>query len=310
MKTQRKLLYVMLGGVLALSLVFGAFAVFAHTTGDADSDTATPEAESEEGDSGDSTVVPSLPWQGWQGFGGEKPGRFNGQRMDRFEGERPDLTSGDDLLAEALGVSLEDLQAAREEARLAAIDQAVAEGLLTDAQAEQLRSAPHGLPGRFGRGGHGLLESTIDYDALLADALGITTDALQEARQQANDARLVEMVDAGLITQEQLDSLRANQAVRQFMDLDGLRESAQAAYQAAYEAAVEQALADGAISQAQADEMLSNVPNFGFPRLGDGGFGGRGFGGRGFGGHGFGHPGGFAPFHQAPAQTTPDSSST
>ena len=48
MKTQKKVLYVMLGGVLALSLVFGAFAVFAQTDDDADG--TVPGAESEDGD--------------------------------------------------------------------------------------------------------------------------------------------------------------------------------------------------------------------------------------------------------------------
>lgn len=312
MKTQRKLLYVMLGGVLALSLVFGAFAVFAQTEGEADSDAAVPEAESEDNDEGVVPARPRFPWPRRGGSDGERPDFFGRGMPDRFGGERPELTGGDELLAEALGISVEELQEAREEARMAVIDQAEAEGLLTEEQAEQLRSAPPQFLRRFGRGGAGIFDDTDGHESFLADALGISEEALQSAREEAKDARLAEMVESGVITQEQLDKLQANQAVRQYLDLDGLRES----IQAAYEAAVEQALAEGAITQAQADEMLENASGFGLPRFGGRGPGGPGMGGpgmgrpgmggRGFGGHGFGHQGGFAPFQQGPASTAPD----
>ena len=192
MKTQRRLLYVMLGGVLALSLVFGAFAVFAQTDGEADVDGAVPGAESEDSDEGETPVSPHFPWQGFRwsdggkpdfldrvrpdwfgGSDGEKPEFFGRGMPDRFGGERPELTGGDELLADALGITVEQLQEAREEARLAAIDQAEAEGLLTEEQAEQLRSAPHGFLGRFGRGGAGIFDDTDGHESFLANALGI-----------------------------------------------------------------------------------------------------------------------------------------
>ena len=146
----------------------------------------------------------------------------------------------------------------------------------------------------------------MEYKTFLADALGITPEALQEAREQVNAATLAEIVESGLMTQEQLDSMQAHQAVRQYLDLDGLRESAQAAY----EAAVEQAVAAGAVTQAQADELLSNFPGLGLLRFGGRGPGGRAPGGHGPGGRGFSNPDGFAPFRQAPATTAPGHSNT
>jgi hypothetical protein len=298
MKTKRRLLYVALGAVLALTLVFGGFAVFAQTDGEADADGAVPDTENGEG--------APFPWQGRPGFGNVRPDRLHHGRPEFFHGERPELTSGEELLAEALGVSVEDLQAARDEARLAAIDQAEANGLLTEAQAERLRSAPAGFLGRLGRSFPGLLEGIEDHESLLADALGISEETLQAAKEQAQDARLAEMVEAGLMTQEQLDKLQANQAVRQYLDVDGIKE----AIQEAFESAVEQALAAGDISQAQADEMLENIENLNLSRFGGRAPGGPGSGGHGpgkpgmgrpgFGGRGFGHQGGFAPFQQAP----------
>ncbi len=64
------------------------------------------------------------------------------------------------------------------------IDQAVADGYLTQAQADQLKANTFG----FGRGGHfgGLYEE----DQYLADALGISTDELQSAELDAHAAQI------------------------------------------------------------------------------------------------------------------------
>jgi len=247
----RKLMYMVLGGVVALLLLFGAFASFAQT--DDDDATATPEAETEDGDSSETAPVP-----GWGRHGRRGPGGG----------------VNNELLAEALGITAEELETAQAEAREAAIEQAVEEGLLTQDQADELLSRGFGFHKGFG-GRAGLFGSAIDVDALLAGALDISVEELQEARSEAYAARLDELVAAGSLTQEQADLMLAYQEVEGYVDYDALNESVQAVY----EAAVEQALADGVITEAQAEQMLDSIPS-----VGGFGFGGRGFHGRGFGG--------------------------
>lgn len=162
-----------------------------------------------------------------------------------------------------------------------------------------------GRPGRFG--------GQIDFDALLADALGITEEELQAAYSQAHQAGVQQALDEGLITQEEADQILARHQLRNYLDRDELTATAlgitteelQAArdegkplsvliyelglepatvrtnMQAAFEAAIQQAVTDGVISQEQADEIL-NAPGRGFgPRggfhHGRGGFGGFGW---------------------------------
>jgi hypothetical protein len=248
----KRLMYMMLGGVLALVLVFGT-ATFAAQSGDGDA-TATPEAESEDSDT---TAVPGFRWDGLRGNDGAE-------------------------LAEALGITVAELQAAYQEAWTAAINQAVADGLLTQEQADQLL-----LEGNGGfRGHHGLFGS--DTDEYLADALGISVEELQAARAEVTAARLAELVEAGVITQEQADLAAAQQAVQNYVD----REALQAAVQDAYETAIAQAVADGAITQAQADQLLERLQSSSLQGFGFGGFGGFGRGGHHDGGF-RGGPGGF-----------------
>jgi hypothetical protein len=262
MVLQKKFIYMVLGGMLALALAFAGAAAFAQT-------------DDNGANSGDSTQSEEV-----------TPPQLNG-RPD-FDGAR-----GDDgaALADALGITVEELQAAQAEARTAAIEQAVEDGLLTQEQADELLAGN----GRFGRG----VAMGMKHE-YLADALGITVAELQAAQQTVQAQRLADMVESGAITQEQADLMAAQQAVSSYID----REALQATLQAAYEDAIDQALDDGAITQAQADALLSNMPTFG----------GRGFGDFGFGGHGGRHhgPGGgeFAPFQNqqqsAPADTASD----
>ncbi|HEX6387368.1 MAG TPA: hypothetical protein VF177_22090 [Anaerolineae bacterium] len=254
---QRKLTYMVLGGLVALALVFGAFATFAQTDGDDDDDTATatPEAETEDGSSGE-TTIPDWGRRGRRG---------------------PDGVASNELLVEALGITVEELEAAQEEARAAAIEQAVTDGLLTQEQADQLLENGFGGRGRhFGLG----------RDTFLAEALGISVEELQAARMEVYEAQLAEMVAAGAITEEQADLMLAQKAVQGYIDVEAL----QATLQEAYEDAVAQALADGVITQEQADQLLS-TPAFGFPGFG-GGFGRHH--------HRWGGPGGFGRFAPAP----------
>lgn len=186
--------------------------------------------------------------------------------------------AGDQYLAAALGISLEELQSAYETAADAALDQAVAEGWLTQAQADRLGERG----GRFhffgGRLGAWFGESEIDYNALLADALGITVDELNTARQEAHLARIEQAVTDGNLTEEEADLLRGRFAL--FQD-----EGFQGTMRTAFEDAVNQAVEDGVITQGQADQILTQPD----------GMRGGGFGGM----HGFGNgnrPGGMRGF--------------
>lgn len=200
--------------------------------------------------------------------------------------------SGDAYLADALGITTAELQTAQQKAFEAALTQAVEKGLITQAQADALKQR-----GSLGRHGFGMLggwfgqdaEDSIDMEALLAEALGISVDELQAARAKAHDAALAQAVEDGRITQEQADQMKAQQALKTYLDDQGLESQ----LRSLYEQAVQNAVKAGVITQAQADQILSQQGRgfgmHGFEMRGHGGhgFGGRGFGMRGFGGRGF-----------------------
>jgi hypothetical protein len=183
----------------------------------------------------------------------------------------------DEDLANALGITTDELTAAYQAATAEALKQAVEQGLITQAQADEITASGRAFP-FGGRGGGWLAESDIDFDALLADALGITTEELQAARQEANDARLEQAVTDGQLTQEQVDLMKGQQAL--YADQDFLD-----AMQTAFQAAVQDAVERGVITQAQADLILANSANAkGLPGMrmpGMDGPGGRHGGGRG-----------------------------
>ncbi|HLE52774.1 MAG TPA: hypothetical protein VI755_11965 [Anaerolineales bacterium] len=205
-------------------------------------------------------------------------------------------------LADALGVSVDALNTAYQKATDAALDQAVEDGLITQAQADQIRDRGAAFP-MGGRWGGWLSQNGIDFDALLADALGITVEKLQEAYIQAFEARIDQAVADGNLTQEKADLMKGRRALFS-------SESFRSAIQSAFESAVKQAVSAGVITQAQADLILKNETNLGFP--GFRGFGGfPGFGGFGeFNGpHGFGRHGlwgGDAPLNPTTPQPTPE----
>ncbi len=278
MTLSRRILYMVLGGIMALVIVGGAMvggtAVFAQ-----DDDTLPPTT-------GDVT-----------------PG--NGQRGQRGgEGQRGGFGDQGSYLAEALGISVEELQAATEAVRTAhmeeAVAQAVADGLLTEEQAAAILAGerPEGnvdFRGIFNRG------DREESDAPLAAELGITVDELEAAQEAAREAAIAQAIADGTITQEDADLRAAAQALREYMDQDtvladllgisaeelaaakedgsvrdlieasGLsQEDIQAAMQDAHEAAVAQAVADGVITQEQADQ-LQELPGLGGPGGGHGG---------------------------------------
>jgi hypothetical protein len=312
-----KLSLLAVGAILALVLALGATAVFAQSGSNGDD--AVPEEGTTVPD--DETTAPDTrvpdtqseetPFHGRHGM----PGDF---------GLPEGLTSRDDLLANALGVDVETLTAARETARVAAIDQALAEGLITEDEAQMLKDGEFDF--HHGRGFHDF-GGAADREALLADALDISVAELQAAEQQAHEAALAEMVDAGYLTEEEAQVMAAQQALKEAIDRKALmaevlglsdaeledalsnRESLaaliensgmtvdeyRAAMQAAYQAAVEQAVQDGVITADQYEALQNaGLDSFG---LGCHGFEGPGFGGHGRGGHGgHGGHGGFGNF--------------
>lgn len=178
-------------------------------------------------------------------------------------------------LADALGITLDKLQAAEKTATDEALKQAVAAGLITQAQADHfIQNIANGFPMR---GLPFLKGSTIDYDALLANALGISTDELKAGYQKAFETSIDQAVAAGTMTQAQADALKGQYLLANSSKF-------QSSMKSAFDAAVQQAVSDGLLTQAQADALLaqSNSQPGGWMGFGMGGFGGRG----GHGGHG------------------------
>ena len=170
-------------------------------------------------------------------------------------------------LANALGISVDELNAAYQKATSAALDQAVKAGLITQAQADQFRANGSAFP-IGGLRGDWLSQNGIDYDALLADALGITKEKLQAAYTQAYNARIDQAVTDGNLTQDQADLMKGQHALFS-------SESFRSSMQSAFEATVKQAVTDGVITQSQADQILKNGTGMGFPDIkGFGEFGG------------------------------------
>lgn len=178
----------------------------------------------------------------------------------------------DENLAAALGISMEELEAAREEARAAVLAQAVEDGLITQAQADAISTGERPLSQRLM--GAWLSENGVDYQAALAEALGISTEELQAARLQALEAQLAQAVADGEMTQERADLVIA----RRTLAADG---TFQSSMQSAFETALQQAVDSGVITQEQADLILEaqaghSLFDFGGGRGGSGGHGGHG----------------------------------
>jgi hypothetical protein len=192
-------------------------------------------------------------------------------------------------LAEVLGITVEELEAAHTAAWETQIAAAVEAGTITQEQADFMLENGRGMGHWIGN------DSEQSY---LAEALDITLEELQAAHEQVWADTLAAAVAADEITQEQADLLTAQRAVADYG-----RAQAQAEYAAELAAAVEA----GAITQEQADLLLANAERglFGMRNFGMGlrhGFGfGDGFGkGHGMGhdmGHGMGHGMGYGMGH-------------
>ncbi|HEU0073917.1 MAG TPA: hypothetical protein VFS30_07880 [Dehalococcoidia bacterium] len=162
-----------------------------------------------------------------------------------------------EALAGQLGISVDQLSAAQEAAKTQAIDDALASGRITEAQAERLRNAePGDLRRGFGQRVRHAIGNALES---VAGILGLTTD---EVRQ-------------GLADGKTLNDLAAEQGVT---DLEAQLVSK-------LTADIQAKVADGSITQEQADGMIENLSE----RVSDlvnhegGKFGGRFGGHRGFG---------------------------
>ncbi len=138
-------------------------------------------------------------------------------------------------LAEESGVDIAEVEAAVEAVKEDAVNQALADGTITEEQAEQILSG-EGRQGKGGRGGHGLLQEIVDEDAMktaVADVLGITVEELEAAKEEGT--RLPELAE----------------------ELGVEMADVEAAKQAVIEDAVNQAVEDGTITEEQAEQILS-----------------------------------------------------
>ncbi len=160
-------------------------------------------------------------------------------------GPRGGISDRDTYLAQALGITEEALQTARTSAHEAAIQQAVKDGLITQAQADAMlnkTAAPRDGVRIDLRG------ANIDNEALLAQALGISVEKLQAAQESAAKAELAAAVTDGRLTQAQADQTTAERALAKYIADKGL-----------FNSAVQSAVKDGVITQAQADTILSQA---------------------------------------------------
>ena len=181
-------------------------------------------------------------------------------------GPAGDRGMSDEDLAAELGISVEELEAAQAEARSAAISLAVEEGLITQAQADALAEGER-IP-FLGHMDGWLVDSGIDPQALLAEALGISVDELEAAHQAVFTAKIEQFVTDGDLTQEEADAILGSRALFS-------NEGFQTSMQSAFESAVAAAVADGVITQAQADAILSQQTGRGFGMPFGGPMGGR-----------------------------------
>lgn len=226
MEKRSKWIVVPLIGVMALVVALG---LMAFSTGRAADTVFSIQAQDDDGQD-------QIPWEG--GFGGKRGMRGFGRGGKLGFGTFFDY---DAFIAEELGVTAAELQAARQAAHEAALDQAVAEGVITSEQAELIKAGQ-------------ALKEYVDHQEILSQALGIDTDDLEAAREGGKSIQYL-LGELGLEPEELKTAL-----------------------QSAYEDAVQQAVDDGVITQSQAEQLQAKD------------FGRRGFGRQEMGIH---RPGGF-----------------
>jgi polyhydroxyalkanoate synthesis regulator phasin len=236
MKKGTKWIYMIVGGFLAIGLIAGAGLVFLRS-----------EAASLRVPAAASAYATGLQ-SGWFGDDDRPMGKY------------------EEALADALGISVEKLQAAYDAIWKASIDAAVDEGKLTDDQAEQML----GRGGFAMRGRRAPIGLGSEMNELLANELGISVSTLEAAQEKAHEILIAEAIASGDLSEDQAALMQAHQLMGPYM---------QAAMADAFENAVDKALSEGAITQIQADLLLENGgPGTRGPGMfpGSGGIRGRG----------------------------------
>ena len=157
----------------------------------------------------------------------------------------------DEDLAAALGISVEDLTAAREKAFTTAVDAALEAEYITASQAETLK-AGEPIFRRLYRYLSETERAEFDPEVYLAEALGISETELEEAYAAVKQARIDQLVADGTLTQEQADLRVAFQALR---GSSTFKANMKQAMTDAINAEVEA----GTLTQAQADLLIEKL---------------------------------------------------
>jgi hypothetical protein len=201
---------IIIGLIFLLTLVIGAAAVFAQTSGDAEGISGADDGseESDQVTPGDRTGF----WRPW-GRGPDEPHQGPIARLRRSGIDR------DQLLADALDISPEELVEARAEAREAGILQAVEEEVITQDEADLLLAVI-------------AFKGSVNKAELMANAVGISLEELEQAREDGLGLRGL-LEELGLSPDDVREGLRA-----------------------AFESSVEDAVSSGSITQEQADLIL------------------------------------------------------
>lgn len=186
----------------------------------------------------------------------------------------------DEDLATALGITIEDLTAAKEEAFTSAVDAALKAEYITTSQAETLKTSDAGF-----RALYRYLSETeraeFNQDVYLAEAVGISETELQAAYAAMEQARIDQLVADGTLTQEEADLQAAYKALQESTTFaENMKQAMTKAINAEVEA--------GTLTQAQADLLIASLDGmpmgFGMGMRGMEAFGGmdghRGPGGR------------------------------
>ena len=147
----------------------------------------------------------------------------------------------DEYLADALGITVDELQTAQTKAYETAVQAALDAGDITQAQADALLSNEPGQREDLGK-------VRINSQKYLAGALGITDDELSAAQEKASEAQIAQAVTDGRMTQEQADAMLGQQALQKYVADNDL-----------YTSIVKSALEDGALTQDQADALLNDA---------------------------------------------------
>ena len=177
---------------------------------------------------------------------------FLGISVEELEGA---LAGGETIrtLVEESGLDMTDFQAALQAARAEMLQQAVADGNITQEQAEQMidRQGESNVFGRVGKGGFGSRDKdgTV-WQTTFAEALGIPVEQLEER-------------------------LTGGETIRSLVEESGLDTTDfQTALQAARAEMLQQAVAEGNITQEQAEQMTDRQSELNvFGHSGKGGFG-------------------------------------